>query len=195
MFRPFRDSAGAAGFAPVDAEAVREGRGWFIGLGVAFVLLGLLAMLLPFVASLVTTITLGWLMMVAGVVEGYHALRNRHWGGAGWGLLSAAVQVVAGVLVVAYPVTGKLALTLILAAYFVAEGVLKIIRAAQHRRVQASGWLVFDGLLSLLLGVLILVHWPSVAVWAIGLFVGVNLLVGGASMLLIGMDARRAARA
>jgi uncharacterized membrane protein HdeD (DUF308 family) len=160
----------------------------------AFVALGLLAMLLPFVGGLVTTIALGWLMLLAGLSEGYHAVRNRQWGGSGAELVSAAVQVVAGALVVAFPLTGKLALTLILAGYFVAQGVLKLVRAVQHRRVHASGWLVFDGILSLVLGILIVLHWPSVAVWALGLFVGVNLLVGGSSMLLIGLGARREAR-
>lgn len=194
MFHP-RDSRIMASFAPGDTSAVGDHAGWFLGLGVAFMLLGLVAMFLPFAASLVTTLALGWLMMLAGVIEGYHALRNRRRAGSGWTFVSAAVQVVAGALVVAFPVTGKLALTLVLAAYFLSEGVLKILRAVQHRRVRASGWLVFDGLLSAALSILILLHWPSVAVWALGLFVGVHLLVGGSSMMLIGLDAGREARA
>ncbi|WP_437678842.1 HdeD family acid-resistance protein [Sorangium sp. So ce131] len=181
-------------FMLVDVDTVRNNRGWFVMLGLAFMVLGLLAILLPFVASLATTIVIGWLMLIAGLIEGYHALRARAWVGAGWELVSAAVHVVAGGLVVAFPLTGKLALTAILAAYFAAEGVLKILRASQHRRVQASGWLVFDGLLSLALGILILMRWPSAAVWAIGLLVGVQLLVGGASMLLIGLSTRSEAR-
>jgi uncharacterized membrane protein HdeD (DUF308 family) len=195
MMPPLRDPEKASLFAPVDIGAVWINRGWFVGLGIAFVLLGLLAMILPFAVSLVTTLAIGWLMVIAGLVEGYHAVQNRQWGGSGWEIVSSLVQVVAGLLVVAFPLTGKLALTLILAAYFVAEGVLKLIRAVQHRGVQASGWLVLDGLLSVVLGILILVHWPSVAVWALGLFVGINLLVGGSSMLLIGAGARREARA
>jgi uncharacterized membrane protein HdeD (DUF308 family) len=195
MTRPFESFSHAPSIAPIDTSPVRTRRDWFVGLGALFVLLGLLAMLLPFVSSLITTVVLGWLMMLAGVSEGYHALRNRAWGGSGWELASAAVQILAGALVVGFPLTGKLVLTLILAAYFVAEGALKLIRAVQHRRIGASGWLVFDGLLSMALGVLILLHWPSVAVWAIGLFVGTNLLVGGTSMLLIGLGAGREARA
>jgi uncharacterized membrane protein HdeD (DUF308 family) len=188
------DPERVTGFGPIDIDPVQRNSGWFIGLGVAFVVLGVFAMLLPFVAGLATTIALGWLIIVAGAVEGYHAVQNRRWGGWGWELVSALVQVVAGILVVAFPMLGKLALTLTLAVYFLAQGGLKIIRALQHRRVQGSGWLVFDGLLSLLLGVLILWHWPSAALWALGLFVGVSLLMGGSSMLLIGLGARPGAR-
>jgi uncharacterized membrane protein HdeD (DUF308 family) len=195
MNRSFRDPPETPSFAPIDMGAVETHRDWFVGVGVLFVALGIVAMFLPFVASLVTTLALGWLMIVAGVIEGYHALKNSQWGGAGWELVSAVVQVVGGGLVVAFPLVGKLALTLILAGYFAGEGVLKLIRAAQHRRVKSSGWLVLDGLVSLALGVLILLHWPAVAVWVFGLFVGVSLLIGGASMLLIAFGSGRTARA
>jgi uncharacterized membrane protein HdeD (DUF308 family) len=192
---PIRDPERPTSFTLVDVESVRSNSGLFIGLGAVLMVFGLLAVLLPFIASLATTIAVGWVMMLAGVGEGYHALRNRRWAGSAWELVSAAVQVVAGGLVAAFPVAGKLALTLILAVYFACEGILKIIRAVQHRRLLAPGWLVFDGLLSLALGVLILVRWPSAAVWAIGLLVGINLLFGGMSMLLIGAVGRPVARA
>ncbi len=192
---PIRDPERPTSFRLVDLDSVRSNSGRFIALGAALMVLGLLAVLLPLVASLATTIALGWVMMLAGVSEAYHAFRNRRWAGSGWELVSAAVQVVAGALVVAFPVTGKLALTLILAVYFVCEGVLKIIRAVQHRSVLAPGWLVFDGLLALALGVMILLRWPGAAVWAIGLLVGINLLFSGMSMLLIGAVGRPVARA
>jgi uncharacterized membrane protein HdeD (DUF308 family) len=190
----FRDPNESASFAPIDIHAVETHRAEFVGLGVAFVVLGIVAIFLPIVASLVTTLAIGWLMVIAGVIEGYHALRSSEWGGAGWELLSAVVQVVGGGLVVAFPLVGKLALTLILAGYFIGEGVLKLIRAVQHQKVRSSGWLVFDGVVSLGLGILILLHWPATAVRVFGLFVGINLLLGGSSMLLIALGSRRAAR-
>jgi uncharacterized membrane protein HdeD (DUF308 family) len=183
------------GFTPVDLDTVREGRGWFLGLGAAFVALGLLAIFLPFAASLVTSIVIGWVMVVAGLVQGFHALQNRRWAHSGWALFGALIEVVAGALVAIFPLTGTLALTLILATFFAAEGVIKTVRALQHRAMPAWGWLLFDGLLSLALGILILAHWPSTAVWAIGLLVGVNFLLGGSSMLLVGFGARPLAAA
>jgi uncharacterized membrane protein HdeD (DUF308 family) len=104
--------------------------------------------------------------------------------------VSAIVQIIAGGLIMAFPTTGKVTLTLILAAFFLADGLLRIIRAVQHREMPAWGFLLFDGLVTLALGVLILWSWPSTAAWAIGLLVGVDLMIGGASMLLIGLGAR-----
>jgi uncharacterized membrane protein HdeD (DUF308 family) len=190
-----RGLRGATSWGQVDSDALRNNRGGFVALGIALLALGFLAIVSPFVALLFTTILLGWLMVLAGLVEGYHALRNRAWVGSGWELVSALVQLVGGALVVAFPVTGKLALTLILAVYFVAEGILEILLAAQHRGVDGSGWLVFDGLLSFVLGILILMHWPGVAVWALGLLLGIHLAASGVSMLLLGLRARPAAGA
>jgi uncharacterized membrane protein HdeD (DUF308 family) len=195
MTRWFRDPRETSTFAPIDVGAVEAHKEWFVALGIGLILLGIVAVFLPLVASLVTTLAIGWVMVGAGLIEGFHALRSTEWRGSGWELLSAVVQVVAGGLVVAFPLVGKLALTLILAGYFVGEGILKLIRAAQHRQVRAPGWLVLDGLVSLVLGFLILVHWPAVAVRVFGLFVGVNLLLGGVSVLFIALGSRPAAPA
>lgn len=182
-------------FEVVNFNTVREGRGWFLGLGIVFLVLGVLAILVPFIASLVTAIVLGWLLVLGGFVQGYHAIQNRRWANSTWALLGAALSVIAGLLIVAFPVTGTLSLTLILAAYFFAQGVLNTIRAIQHREMSFWGWLLFDGLLSVALGILILAGWPSTAVWALGLLVGIQLVIGGSSMLLIGLGARPRARA
>jgi uncharacterized membrane protein HdeD (DUF308 family) len=128
-------------------------------------------------------------MFVGGVIQGVHALQNRRWAGSGWAILEALVMVVAGVLVAIFPVAGKLTLTLVLSVFFVFEGVLKIVRCAQHRTMRAWGWLLFDGIASLVLGVLIWAGWPSTAVWALGLLVGIDFLMGGVSLLLIGLGA------
>ncbi|WP_437733828.1 HdeD family acid-resistance protein [Sorangium sp. So ce1335] len=176
--------------ALVDADSVREHRGSFLALGVALMVLGFIALLMPAIATLVSAVAIGCLLALSGLLQGIHAIRSRRWAGAGWSLASALVQLVAGVLIVAFPVTGKLTLTLILAALFFAEGLLWIVRAIQHREMPAWGWLLFDGIVTLALGALILWGWPSTAVWAIGLLVGVDLLLGGSSMLLIGIAAR-----
>jgi uncharacterized membrane protein HdeD (DUF308 family) len=191
MADPVQVHGEATSFALVEVHSVHERRGWFIGLGVAFMVLGALAIFLPFAASLVTTLVIGWLMVVAGVFQGVHAIQNRGWAHSGWAIVGALVQVVAGALVVVFPLTGTLALTLILAAFFAAEGVTKIIRSLQHRGMAGWGWLLFDGLLALGLGVLILALWPGTSVWVIGLLVGVNFLVGGSSMLMLGLAAGR----
>ncbi|AUX29138.1 MULTISPECIES: HdeD family acid-resistance protein [Sorangium] len=191
MFGPLGESPKPLRFAPVDFDTVRENRGWFLAIGVASMVLGVLAFLLPFVASRVTAIALGWLIVLAGVAEGSHAIQSRGWAGAGWELVSALVQVAFGLLLVLFPMTGKLALMVLASAYFVAEGALKLIRAYQHRGLRGSGWLVFDGILALGLGMLIVTGGVTTAARVLGLLVGISLLTGGTSMILIAVGGAR----
>jgi uncharacterized membrane protein HdeD (DUF308 family) len=176
-------------------DAVRRSRGWFIALGAALIILGILAVAVPFVATLATTMFLGWILIIGGVVHGVHALQSRTWQGFPWEVLSAAVYIAAGALLLAFPIAGTLTLTLVLAGFFTAEGILKIVRAVQHRGMARWGFLLFDGLITVALGVLIWTQWPAAAVWVIGLLVGVELLVGGMSMLLLATSVRRLTRA
>jgi uncharacterized membrane protein HdeD (DUF308 family) len=177
MVRPLGD--------PVDAA--RGKHRLFLTIGAVSIVLGVLAIVLPFVASLVTTVVIGWLIVIAGVFEAYHAQKTRGWAGSGPEILSAVVQVVVGLALVLFPRAGKLGLLLIVAAYFAAEGVLKLIRAMQLRRMRGSGWLVFDGLLSLALAILILAGGVTTVVKVLGLLIGITLVTGGVSMLLIGL--------
>jgi uncharacterized membrane protein HdeD (DUF308 family) len=189
MTDPLRGESDTTTFGLIDPGAVRENRAWFFALGIAFIVLGVLSILLPFAASLVTTIVIGWLLVLGGLFQGFHAVQNRRWAGSSWAIVGAVLQVIAGVLLIVFPVTGTVTLTLVLAAFFVAQGILKIIRAVQHRGMPAWGWLLFDGIVSLALGVMIWLGWPSTAAWALGLLVGIDLLMSGSSMLLIGLGA------
>ncbi|MDI1445146.1 DUF308 domain-containing protein [Polyangium sp. 6x1] len=172
-------------------DVIRKNRGWFYGLGAAFMVLGVLLLLMPLIASLVTALVIGFVMVIGGIFQAFQAVQTRGWKGAAWSLVGAALLVLAGVLVVAFPLTGTVTLTLTLSAFFMANGVIKLIRAVQHRHIPAWGWLFFDGLVSLALGVLIFAGWPSTAAWALGLLVGIDMLLGGTSMILIGLGAGR----
>jgi uncharacterized membrane protein HdeD (DUF308 family) len=94
-------------------DAVRRSRGWFIALGAALMILGVLAVAVPLVATRATTIFLGWVLIVVGVVHGIHALQSRTWQGFPWAVLSAGVHIAAGVLLLAFPIAGTLTLTLV----------------------------------------------------------------------------------
>lgn len=157
-------------------------------------LLGFLAIAVPFAATLVSTIFLGWLLIIGGVAHAVHAARSQTWRGFPWEVLSAVLHVVAGVLVVLFPLAGTLTLTLVLAGLFTVEGVLRIVRALQHRGMERWGFLLFDGIVTLALGVLIWTQWPGAAVWVIGLLVGVELFLGGVSMLALAVSAQRLTR-
>lgn len=192
MANPYGVADSAPRFPRVDLDTIRPHRGWFVGLGVVLAVIGVLAIVLPLIASLATTVVLGWLMLIAGVFQVYHAVQNRGWAHSGWAVASGVISFAAGAVLVLFPVAGTLALTLVLAAFFLASGVFKLIRAAQHKPLAAWGWLLFDGLLSLALGVILLLGWPGTAVWALGLLVGIDLVFGGASLVLIGLAARPA---
>jgi uncharacterized membrane protein HdeD (DUF308 family) len=189
MVDPLRAAGTSTAPRIFDFSIVRENRGWFVALGIVFLLLGALAIALPFAASLVSTLVLGWILVIGGLAQGFHAIANRKWGHAGWAFASAVLMVIAGGLLIANPITGTLTLTMVLAAWFVASGILKIVRALQHRSLPSWGWLLFDGIVSLLLGGMIWAHWPSTAAWALGLLIGIDLIFGGTSMLLIGAGA------
>jgi uncharacterized membrane protein HdeD (DUF308 family) len=175
-------------------DPIRHNRGWFIALGAALMILGFLAVAVPFAATLVSTMFLGWILVFSGIAEGVHAVRARAWQGFPWAVLRAVLGVVAGILLIAFPIVGTLTLTLVLAGFVTAEGVLKIIRAVQYRGMPRWGFLLFDGLVTLGLGILILAQWPGASLWVLGLLVGIHLLVGGMSMLLLAMSAGRLTR-
>jgi len=180
----FQGSSEATTWSSLDE--VRANRAWFIALGIGLILLGVLAIVIPFVATLATTLFIGWLLIIGGIAHAIHAFQNRRWAGFAWAIVSAILYVIAGILVVANPLVGTLTLTLVLAGFFIVNGVVKIIRALQHRAMSSWGWLLFDGIITLALGALIVAQWPATAVWAIGLLVGIELLLGGFSMVLLG---------
>jgi uncharacterized membrane protein HdeD (DUF308 family) len=195
MFDPLQSRRGRTLFGTVDLDDVREHRGRFVAVGIALVILGALAIFLPFAAGVVTTLLLGWLLIVGGIAELVHGVVDRRWGGSGWEIASALLYLVAGVLTVAFPLRAKLFLMLVLSVFLVADGIVKLARAYQHRDVPGGGWLLFDGIASVVLGIMLWRHWPSTAAWALGLLVGISLVLDGTSMLVIGLGAGRAAQA
>ena len=104
------------------------------------------------------------------------------------------LYLLSGLLLLAYPLTGVFTLTLFLAAFFLAEGVFKLIHAFRMRPAARWGWIVFSGVISLILGFLVLAGLPLTAFWAIGLVVGIDLIFGGWSIIMLSMAVRSAAR-
>lgn len=169
-------------------------RGWFMAAGVALVGLGVLAIALPFVFTLAFDYVVGVLLIVGAAVHGVHAFQQRRWTGTLLRLLVAALYLVAGVVIVIHPVTGALALTLTLSAFLVAAGVSRVVLAYHLNPHPGWGWTLTSGVLSLVLGGLLFIGWPSTATWAIGLYVGVDLLFAGWSLIGLAIATRVPAR-
>jgi uncharacterized membrane protein HdeD (DUF308 family) len=164
----------------------------FLFEGIVLAVLGLAAMIVPPLASLAVTIFLGWLFLISGVAGLIVTFWARQMPGFWWSLFSAALAVLAGLVLLARPMQGILTLTIVVGAYFLAEGVTTIMYALEHRR-ELSGrwsWLLVSGLMDILIAFLIIAGLPGSAEWAIGLLVGINLVLGGASLVGMALAAR-----
>jgi uncharacterized membrane protein HdeD (DUF308 family) len=174
------------------SAAIREHWKAFLFEGILLVILGLAAMIVPPLASLAVTIFLGWMFLISGIAGLALTFWARQMPGFWWSLLSAVLAVVAGIVLLAQPVEGTLTLTIVVGAYFLAEGVATIMYALEHRRElsQRWSWMLVAGLMDLLIAAVIIAGLPGSALWAVGLLVGINLLFGGASLIGVALAAR-----
>ena len=168
----------------------------FLVEGILLVVLGLAAMIVPPLASLAVTIFLGWMFLVSGIAGLALTFWARQMPGFWWSLISAALAIGAGVILLASPVQGALTLTIVVGAYFLAEGVTTIMYAFEHRRELSErwSWLLVAGLMDILIAGLIIAGLPGSALWAVGLLVGINLLFGGAALIGMALAARQSDR-
>ena len=165
----------------------------FLFEGILLAVLGLAAMIVPPLASLAVTIFLGWMFQISGIAGLFVTYWARQMPGFWWSLFSAALAVLAGLLLIARPMQGVLTLTIVVGAYFLAEGVTTIMYALEHRRELSErwSWLLISGVMDLAIAFIILAGLPDSAQWAIGLLVGINLVLGGASMVGMALAARK----
>ncbi len=176
------------------AEARRQiadNWGWFLALGIVLVIAGAVAILFPLLSTIATKIMLGWIFLVSGVLIVIHAFSIKQWRGFLWGLLVGALYIVAGAWLAFLPFTGIITLTILLAALFLAEGVLEVVMAVRVRPHEGWVWLLLSGLVAIAVGVLIAYELPSSAAWAIGLLAGINLLSTGVSFIVLALAGRR----
>src|SRR6202162_4898497 len=161
--------------------------------GILLVVLGLAAMIVPPLASLAVTIFLRWMFLIAGVAGLALTFWARGMPGFWWSLISAALAVIAGGILLARPVQGTLTLTIVVGAYFLAEGVATIMYALEHRRELSErwSWLLVAGIMDLVIAAIIITGLPGSALWAGGLLVGINLLFGGATLIGMALAARK----
>ena len=175
--------------------AARKNWRWILGLGILFIILGTIGLGMSATLTLVSVLFFGWLLIIGGVVQLVEAFKVKGWKSVLWHVLMALVYIVAGAIVVYAPVGGALALTVFISAALLALGALRVIMAFQLKNLTGWWWLLAGGLISILLGVLIMVQWPSSAFWVIGLFIAIEMIVNGWSYVMIALMARRAAKA
>jgi uncharacterized membrane protein HdeD (DUF308 family) len=155
------------------------------------IICGMLAIALPLASSIGLVIVLAWVILFAGFAHLVFAFQSHSVGGFLWKLLLAIIYGFAGCYMLINPVLGVVSLTLVLATFFLFEGILEIILYFNIRKTGNAGWVLFDGVVTLILGLMIWRHWPSSAVWAIGTLVGISLIFSGISRTMLSMAVRR----
>ena len=177
------------------ADVVRHASTWSTIWGVLLILFGILAVGSPFLAAVAVSVFIAWLIILAGVVHLILAFHVHRSGSMIWKLLVGVAYIFFGVYLLMHPVLGVASFTLVLASLFLIEGILDIVLFFQMRSIQGSGWVLGDGIITLLLGLLIYLQWPSSSMWAIGTLVGVSMIISGVTRVMLSLAVRKVAAA
>lgn len=164
---------------------------WSIALSVLMIATGVLAIAAPVIAGVTVTAIVGWLLVFSGLLHFAFAWRAGRAGAVLWEVLLGVVYGLIGFYVLSNPVAGLTALTLTIAIYLLIEGVLECVLSFQLRPAPGSGWLLADGVITLVLAVMIWTTWPSSALWVVGMLVGISMFFSGISRLMLSMAVRR----
>jgi len=172
-------------------EMVRHASTLSILWGVLLIVFGMVAMGLPFLAAVAVSALVAWLIVLAGVVHLMLAFRVHGAGSMIWKLLVGIAYLCFGAYLLLHPVLGVASLTLLLASLFLIEGILDVVLFFKMRSMQASSWVLVDGIVTLLLGLMIYLQWPSSSAWAIGTLVGVSMIFSGVTRVMMSLGVRK----
>ena len=165
-------------------SALGKGATFPMGWAILLIIVGFFALALPFEAGIAIAVVVAVFVIVAGIAHLAGSFAARTTGGFFWRLLVGCAYLIAGVYLVVNPKLSLVSLTLALAALFFVEGVFHLVTYFQIRSAPGSGWLLFDGIVTLILAVMIWRSWPASAVWAVGTIIGINLLMSGFTRMM-----------
>jgi len=174
---------------PIDI--VRQASTLSIVWGVLLIVFGMVAIASPFLAAVAVNVVIAWLIVLAGVVHVMLAFRAHGAGSMIWKLLVGLAYVFFGAYLIMHPLLGVASLTLVLASLFLIEGVLDIILFFKMRPAGGRSWVLVDGIVTLLLGLMIYMQWPSSSAWAIGILVGVSMIISGVTRVMLSLALRK----
>ena len=172
-------------------EPLRAKSGWIIALGAVYIIAGLIALGSIAMATVATVFVVGIMMVIAGVAEVFNAFQIKSWGKFLLWIALGLLYIVAGFVTFENPLLAAALLTLILGASLVASGVMRIILAFSMKRETPWIWVLLSGAITLLLGLLILAHWPVSSLYILGLFLGIDLILAGAGWIGLGFGLHR----
>lgn len=196
--RPSGDASAAppSGVTPLAGTLAALGAhwGWFLAAGVLMVILGLMAATYVLAAAIASVLFVAMLMLAGGIAQLVQAWRVRNWRGFALWTLGGVLYVVAALLAIANPVAGAAVLTLLLGAFLIATGALRLWVWFQHRSQPGWPWLAFSGVITLLAGLLIAMGWPGNSIVILGLLLAIDLLFQGVTLVMLAFALRRGHR-
>jgi uncharacterized membrane protein HdeD (DUF308 family) len=175
------------------SDTLRQASSWSIVWGVSLIVFGMLAVGSPLLAAVAVNAFVAWLIVLAGVVHLILAFHAHRAGSLIWKLLVGLAYLCFGGYLIVHPLLGVASLTLLLASLFLVEGVLDVVLFFQMRSTRGSSWVLIDGIVSLLLGLMIYKQWPSSSAWVIGTLVGVSMIFSGAARVMLSLAVRKTA--
>jgi uncharacterized membrane protein HdeD (DUF308 family) len=165
--------------------------GWIVALGVVYLIAGFIALGSVVVATVASVLVVGVMMIIAGVAEVFSAFQIKSWGKFLLWALLGVLYIIAGFVTFENPLLAAVLLTLILGASLVASGIMRIILAFSMKQETPWTWILLSGVITLLLGLLILAHWPVSSLYILGLFLGIDLIMAGAGWIGLGFGLHR----
>jgi uncharacterized membrane protein HdeD (DUF308 family) len=175
------------------AETMRTSWGWFLALGIIFIVGGVIAILEPLITGVFVAAIVGISIAIVGVMQIVQAWQIRSWSGFAWQLIIGIVLLIGGLDIWLDPIEGVMTLTLFVALMFIIKGVFQLMLGFRMRPHEGSGWIIAAGVIAIVAGVLILMQWPLSSTYLIGTLAGISLIVSGWSYVMIALAARRVA--
>jgi uncharacterized membrane protein HdeD (DUF308 family) len=173
----------------VGADVLRRNWCWFLSLGIIQILLGVIALGASVFVTLATVVLFGWLLLIGGVLSVVHAFWEKQWSGFFIDLAMGILNTVVGFMVIDHPLASAETLTLLIAMFLFMGGIFRIV-AAFTGKFPNPFWVFLNGVVTLALGIMIWQQWPVSGLWVIGLFVGIDLIFYGWSLVMLGLSAR-----
>jgi len=175
-----------SGLGPLRAKS-----GWIIALGVVYIIAGIIALGSMLAATVVSVFVVGIMMVIAGVAEVINAFQIKTWGKFMLWLLLGALYIVAGFLAFENPLLAAAVLTLFLGVSLIVSGIIRVALAFGMQRTMPWIWVLLSGIITALLGLIIVAHWPVSSLYVLGLFLGIDLVIAGAGWVGIGFGLKR----
>lgn len=175
------------------AGGIRRASGWSIVLGILMIIAGMIAIFAPLAAGLVVVIVVGWMAIFNGGAQLFYAFSGHTEKNRWWEALLGLIYIIAGIYILMHPLGGMLAFTLLIGSFLIVYAIFALILAFRMRPHAGWGWVLFDGIITLLLGLMIYIHWPGTSDWVIGTLIGISFISSGVTRLMVSMAVRKVA--